>query len=86
LFSFINPNLIELQFDFSFHSPSVIHDFLQYEAAQGKNNGPGVQAFKPYLVWMMRNAYWAAPDDKKKETAVALLKLWVERKILSEGN
>ncbi|PFH31939.1 zinc knuckle domain-containing protein [Besnoitia besnoiti] len=62
----------------------LVHDVAQNEFVHKKSSAL-LSAFKPYLVWMLRDAYQAAARDQGPTDKVEkILTLWVKRGIIDE--
>ncbi|PHJ24657.1 zinc knuckle domain-containing protein [Cystoisospora suis] len=62
----------------------LVHDVVQNEFVHKKGSSL-VAAFKPYLVWMLRDAYQAAiKEQDAAEKVKKILSLWVKRGIIDE--
>ncbi|KEP60910.1 UNVERIFIED_CONTAM: zinc knuckle domain-containing protein [Hammondia hammondi] len=62
----------------------LVHDVVQNEVVH-KRGSLLISAFKPYLVWMLRDAYQAAARDPSSiEKVEKILSLWVKRGIIDE--
>ncbi|CBZ49951.1 calcium homeostasis endoplasmic reticulum protein, related [Neospora caninum Liverpool] len=62
----------------------LVHDVVQNESIH-KPASVLLTAFKPYLVWMLRDAYQAAArDPSSAEKVEKILSLWVKRGIIDE--
>lgn len=66
------------------HLLYLIHDVLQTEAARKDAARPIIQAFKPFLLWILRPAYRLAPTADDSARVLRLLQLWVERAIIDD--